>query len=316
MFWVLVFMVMTLYSAAILCTRLIGRGVIISDEMKENEEIRDIQAMFTNVGESMFTLFGTMSSWSLVKLVPLFQEFPILRPMFVLFYVYSAWALLAVMTGVVSENMIAIREQMVKEDEQREEMRKTLVTQALMDLFREADMDNSGEVSREEFNAMIRSPELIRKITKNTHMRVQDLQDLFEWLDHEGKGTVTVTEFMLGFKWVNEPLRAKSLVKLQERIGQDLKRLETNVTTVVEERVDEVQRLVSQPLRKVHAITEQMQSLDIYFRDIKSALRDTANSAPTFQELREVEDRLSNKLSGVMHRLEMIEQASRGEAWG
>lgn len=37
------------------------------------------------------------------------------RCRFVVFYVYSAWALLAVMTGVVSENMIAIREQMVQD---------------------------------------------------------------------------------------------------------------------------------------------------------------------------------------------------------
>lgn len=71
-----------------------------------------------------------------------------LRPLFVVFYIYSAWALLAVMTGasfdsfrfpiqcpslnqfiqfnsvnsgVVSENMIAIRDQMQKEDEQRED---------------------------------------------------------------------------------------------------------------------------------------------------------------------------------------------------
>merc|ERR1712190_667205 len=113
---------------------------------------------------------------SLMKFVPLFLEMPILRPLFVLFYVYSAWALLAVMTGVVSENMIAIREQMVKEDEQRDEMRKTMVTKTLMDLFREADTDHSGEVSRDEFNALLRSPDLKRKLTKNTNMKTDDLK--------------------------------------------------------------------------------------------------------------------------------------------
>merc|ERR1719464_1170979 len=124
-------------------------------------------------------------------------------------------------------------------------MRKAQVTTALMDLFREADADNSGEVSREEFDDMLRSPELIRKITRNTHMKPSDLVDLFEWLDHEGEGNVTVTDFMQGFKWMNELLRAKSLVKLQERIANDLQRLERNVAKVVEERVDEVQRLIA-----------------------------------------------------------------------
>merc|ERR1711972_79364 len=128
MFWVLVFLVMTLYTTAILCTRLIGQGDILPEALEDNEALQDIVVMFTTVEDSMFTLFGTMSSWSLLKFVPLFEEMPLLKPMFVVFYVYSAWALLAVMTGVVSENMIAIREQMVKEDEAREEVRKSMIT--------------------------------------------------------------------------------------------------------------------------------------------------------------------------------------------
>merc|ERR1719324_1668909 len=90
----------------------------------DETELQEIKEMFSTVSNSMFTLFGTVSSWSLLKFVPLFDEMPYLRPLFVLFYVYSAWALLAVMTGVVSENLIAIREQMVKEDELKEEKRK------------------------------------------------------------------------------------------------------------------------------------------------------------------------------------------------
>mmetsp|Transcript_9215 Transcript_9215/g.21576 ORF Transcript_9215/g.21576 Transcript_9215/m.21576 type:complete len:586 (-) Transcript_9215:236-1993(-) len=312
MFWVLVFMVMTLYSAAVLCTRLLGRGDILPEEAAADDEVQHIQAMFASVDESMFTLFGTMSSWSLLKFAPLFKEMPVLRPLFVLFYVYSAWALLAVMTGVVSENMIAIREQMVKEDELREEMRKTLVTKTLMDLFREADADNSGTVSRDEFNAMLRSPDLIRKITRNTHMKVQDLQDLFEWLDHDGQGTVTVDEFMTGFRWANEPLRARSLVKLQERLVTDLKHLEASVTSVLRERVGEVQRLVAAPLRKVHAITEQMQGLDVRLGNIRCRLRESAAVTPTARELRDVEDRLSAKLAAAVLRLDTLGRTIRG----
>ena len=155
----LVFMIMTLYSVAILCTRLIGHGNIIGDDADEDlQEIKDrvdhtsctqvtcierppaihqlifhkgscAQEMFSSVSTSMFTLFGTVSSWSLTKFVPLFEELleamglfcsrvvcwksdwqpmlrckvvlrmPMLRPLFVVFYIYSAWALLAVMTG-------------------------------------------------------------------------------------------------------------------------------------------------------------------------------------------------------------------------
>merc|ERR1719423_247531 len=103
---------------------MIGHGDILSEDMMVDPEIREIQVMFESVPDSMFTLFGTISSWSLTTYEPLFENVPMLKPVFVLFYVYSAWALLAVRTGVVSGNMSAIREQLNKEDAQREEMRK------------------------------------------------------------------------------------------------------------------------------------------------------------------------------------------------
>lgn len=42
MFWVLVFMIMTLYSVAILCTRVIGHGSIIGEDADEDlQKIKD-----------------------------------------------------------------------------------------------------------------------------------------------------------------------------------------------------------------------------------------------------------------------------------
>merc|ERR1740121_1936284 len=158
---------------------------------------------------------------------------------------------------------------------------------------------------------MLRSPDLIRKLTKNTNMKVADLAELFEWLDHDGAGTITIDQFMRGFKWVNEPLRAKSLVKMQERLAVELKRLESNVTTAVERRVAEVQKLVAAPLRKVHAITEQLQSLDVHFGDVRSGIiRGPANTV-TPEEIADVEYRLSSKLEDVVSRIELIEKSLR-----
>jgi len=313
MFWVLVFVVMTLYSMAILCTRMIGHGDILSEEMLLAPEVQQIQSMFLSVPDSMFTLFGTISSWSLLKFVPLFEESPIFKPIFVLFYVYSAWALLAVMTGVVSENMMAIREQMVKEDEQREEMRKTMITNMLLEVFREADADLSGTVSRLEFEAMLRSPSITSKITKNTHLKVQDLQDLFDWLDHDGGGTITIDEFMAGFKWVNEPLRAKSLVKLQERLLSDLYTLEKETSKNVGERVSQVHKLVSAPLRKVHAITEQMQSLDVQFSRLRSTLEGQLSTTPTEKQIDGIEGKLLRKINLAIRQLEEMDPAKQSK---
>ncbi len=45
MFWVLVFMIMTLYSVAILCTRVIGHGSIIGEDA--DEDLQKIKARCT-----------------------------------------------------------------------------------------------------------------------------------------------------------------------------------------------------------------------------------------------------------------------------
>merc|ERR1711939_1092801 len=99
-------------------------------------------------------------------------------------------------------------------------------------------------------------PDLQKKISRGTNVRVQDLQDLFEWLDHDKGGTITIDEFLMGFKWVNEPLRAKTLVKLQERVAGDLKKLEDKVQQRVQEKFIALEKIICQPLRKVHAIAE------------------------------------------------------------
>merc|ERR1719399_1398046 len=118
-------MLLLIYAIAILCTRLIGHFDVstISDPRQQGEVI-EVQKMFRDVKTSMFYLFETMTSWTLVPLIPLFQIAPVTRLLFVMFYIYAGWTLLAVMTGVVSFNMIALRAQITREDEVREADKK------------------------------------------------------------------------------------------------------------------------------------------------------------------------------------------------
>jgi len=291
---------------------LIGKGAIFKNQ---NSEVQvhiesEFEVMFDTVDSSMFALFGTMSSWSLNTLEPLFEKVPFFRVFFVVFYVYSAWTLLAIMTGVVSENMIAIREQMLKEDEEKEERRKSSISLLLMDLFAEADKDNSGCVSREEFDWMLQGSHLKKKLEKNTRITTQDLQDLFDWLDHDLNGSINMAEFMDGFKWINENLRAKSLVKLFERFHTEMERFYNNLTDAISLKAQQVSTLLMEPLRKVNAIALQMQGLDVNFADLVRMAQDPMET-PTGQEIRAVEKRLSGKLSEVHHRLDLIYARAR-----
>jgi len=307
-FWVLVFLCMTLYAVAILCTRLIGDGHIIPEEFREEPAVQQVRQLFRTVQDSMFSLFGTMSSWSLLKFMPLFEDMPFLKPMFVIFYVYSAWALLAVMTGVVSENMIAIREQMLKEDEVREAARRSTITKILIEAFQAADKDDSGQLSRKEFDSLLKTPALVRKIEQNTHLNMQDMADLFDWMDHDGSQQVTIDEFMYGFRWVNEPLRSQTAIKLQRRLVEDVHHLQRSVSTCLEQRINEIHKHVVSPLKKMNAITEQLQTLEGLFSHLSRHLRNDASVMPTLAEVHDVDARLNRKMDMIIQRLKALEQ--------
>merc|ERR1712137_1330661 len=286
---------MTLYIVAMLCTLFIGQGEVFEIEAASSEDTKAFREMFRSISASLFALFGTMSSWSLVKLVPLFKQVPLFRLFFVVFYIYSSWALLAVMTGVVSENMIAIRDQMVKEDARKEELRQEHVILLLKDLFQKADIDRSGQISRDEFNWMLSSPALVKKLGKFSKIDVKDLAELFSWIDNDGSGSINQEEFLEAFKWISQPLRAKSLVRLFQRLVDDIRHIKKNVIKRIEDKAEEVNNLMGEPLRKVHAICELMQSLDTNFGNVLQAVQEP-RTVPTEQELVEVEQRLTEKL--------------------
>merc|ERR1712137_1210432 len=101
-----------------------------------------------------------MSSWSLMPLIPLFTVLPSMRAMFITFYIYSAWTLLAVMTGTVSFRMLVCYAHMTSASaEDAADERRLHMKNLLFNIFEVLDEDGSGELSFDEFQAIISSHE-------------------------------------------------------------------------------------------------------------------------------------------------------------
>merc|ERR1712151_1264806 len=77
---------------------------------------------------------------------------------------------------------------------------------------------------------------------------------------------------------------------------------------------NEVTRMVAQPLRKVYAITEQLQSIEFHLSDLRIAVREQEADLPSTQELSGTYSRLSSKLEVVSNRLLEIENRARERA--
>lgn len=255
--WVLVFMVLLLYAIAIPCTRLIGHG-----EMDLSHACADVRSMFADVFTSMFYLFETMTQWTLSPLFPLFDRAASVKLGFVLFYIYAGLVVLAVLSGVVSFNMITLRERSNLEEEEKEEERRARARDVILEIFEGADADGSGEISAEEFRSMLKSGDVLRRLQQHTNVKARDLQDLWTWIDDDGSGSVSLEELMRGFAWLNERFTPKTLLRLQKKIGRELTLWQRRAEALVAARFEGFVWRVRTPLRKLDVVTEQIQALE------------------------------------------------------
>jgi len=212
MFWVLVLTLMALYTSAILLTRMVGYGAMVEDPA---DIPKKAQSMFDSVFTSMFTLFAIMNGQDWPELGPLLDKFPITKLVFVIFTIFCSWALLSVMTGVVSDNMISVRETQEQKDDVVQGERRQRVLQVLGEIFIAADPACTGILRADEFYSLLNIPFHVRKmqsVAPNTP--VKDFRDLFMWLDHSGTGEIDFETFLRGFRTLTEPITGKALLQL------------------------------------------------------------------------------------------------------
>eukprot|EP00913_Durusdinium_trenchii_P012278 g11528.t1 len=156
----------------------------------------------------------------------------------------------------------------------------------LVDFFKRADTDGSGSVSKDEFNNMLLCTDI---------MKPQDFGELFDWLDSDKDGCVNIDEFLRGFRWLVATIDPKGLLKLEEELAGDFHRLTRRMVDHVNHCFDQLLESVSVPLRKISAITEQIQRLD---RLITALLRcpEELEGKIECASLDQVEARLAKKL--------------------
>lgn len=254
LFWVLIFLFIFVYALAVVLTRMVGH-----QKKSEDEDVQEVMEMFSNVGNSMFYLFQLTSQWSLVPLFPLLKASPFICVSFTLFYIYSGWVIVAVMTGTVSFTMISFKERMVQDDETREEEKRHFVKLVLTDIFEQLDSNGDGELDYEEFQALLKSKEVLLLLSEHTDIKIQDLEDMWQWIDTDKSGSVTIPEFFEGFELLNEPFQQKTLLRVQERVSGEIHETIHSLEELVTESLDDCCHVIYTPMLKIHAVLEQVQ---------------------------------------------------------
>jgi len=99
------------------------------------------------------------------------------------FMVLANWGILAILTAVVSDNMIMSSHRAQEEDLAHQKAREHwLRVNRLKALFLQIDVDKSGTISSEEWQDVMNDTGMVRELYDATQMTEEDLSDLFKCL--------------------------------------------------------------------------------------------------------------------------------------
>lgn len=148
----------------------------------------------------------------------------------------TSWAILSILTAVVSEKMISVtehaHEQRMAEIKRADEQRQTV---RLTEIFHIIDTDDSGTVDEDEFRKMLDDPVTCENICEETEMEKCDMLDLFgimaEIDEETGHRVITHKGFIKGMKEETLPVTARHVLRLDRRIHDVIEMMQTMQTS-------------------------------------------------------------------------------------
>jgi hypothetical protein len=225
-----VMVAVTVYVFGCLGMELVNHNTFLQEDVDSAEVIHQ---NFSSLGITMLTLFqfalgdGTVDVyWPIV-----------LRAWYMLFYFLAVWLVLTVVlmnliTAVIVDNAI------VQGGHDREMRHRTLRRQVhkfrpfILRMFREFDSDGDGALSSEEFKEGM--PRVIEAMRSNKFgdvppelqdvIRLDQLENMFDWIDADKSGTVDETEFVDSISYLavkdmpTETIQMMHLLRTQGRL--------------------------------------------------------------------------------------------------
>jgi voltage-gated sodium channel len=174
--WVIVITILMLYGGSIVFTYVVGRGLIYGSEADVPHAALE---KFGSVTDSLFSLFELMNGD--VTVVDSIIKNAGGKLLFVAFMVISNWAILAILTSVVSDNMISASAQIHEEHKQLEiERDKQRSDRRLLRVFGLIDINGNGYITEDEWQDLMGNTDLQRELIDASGMDESDLHDLFE----------------------------------------------------------------------------------------------------------------------------------------
>jgi len=228
-FWVSVLCALMIYVCAVFLTRTLGQQADL--DSSQNEAAKFYTENFGSVFISMFTLFELMADpGHLGAMKPAMFANPIMMCFFIMFIVFGSFAMLSILTGVISEGMIEKGNAHKEEMRFAEERSKQVFMEELRQYFLQSDADGDGTMTRDEFNQSL--PQMMNMFEAHGFCyQESDLQMVFDLVDFDKGGTIELEEFLQGMtsftgNVTDTPLQ---VLRLQSNVFMHIEKMELNI---------------------------------------------------------------------------------------
>merc|ERR1719436_1320931 len=203
------------YIAGICATILIGHNDAVYDAYFKQTGW-DHEVYFSTVFRSVFTLLQviTLDQWSDSVARHVIRNQPVMLVFFIALLCIVTFGLLNIIVGVVVENALATAAKDRKKIRRAKEADRQLVFNQLREIFEDADQDGSGTLSYKEVEDAIRKPEISHKL-RMIEFPIEKPQQIFELLDYDDSGELTIDEFITGCLRMKGQAKSKDLLFAQ-----------------------------------------------------------------------------------------------------
>jgi len=195
-------------------------------------DLGQIAEMFGSVQITLMSLFQAISGgldW--IELLGPLSLTPWRYTLLLFAYIFVVtFGVLNIVTSMFVECVCQVTKENYKERIRAELLAQRKWMDQLRTLFTEADEDESGGLSWNEFSSLVNMP-LMRAYFKTLELNIEEAQEIFEYLDVKGEGEVTLQDFVNGFVLLRGEAKSVDIAVLRSQFQRTSRQLLDHMRT-------------------------------------------------------------------------------------
>jgi len=269
-FWVFIVMCLILYCGAIYITMSVGhdqaQNIVWDDPSSVAKDVYKygIESKWSRydywgtVGKSMFSLFQlvTMDNWVRTLAWPVLEQNVLMILFFVFLLFVVSFGLLNIILGVIVENTMAAAGRNAEKIIRMLDRSLKRVAQSLKEIFEATDADGSGTLEREELAVALKKSHVQDKL-RLINVSPSEMTEMFELLDYDSSGSVTIEEFNKGLLLIKGTAKSKEMMNLTMHI----KAYNRHLDGLIED-ANEQNQILEEIFNRLHDTEKEFRSND------------------------------------------------------